>query len=163
MNTLSSVIISLFSLSQLALADSEEMGQPEQELLAKYLLQQLTSNTPDPILARLVGEEEAGEILKGEQSQTIATIVPAPPGLSTAGSKQHQTCELVSLLLLNTSLHSAWRRSQSWPLFPPHCIHIDCVGWCWLGYPRVIPGKNIFPPGPWACHTPTLSSAWLSS
>ena len=94
MNTLSSVIISLFSLSQLALADSEEMGQPEQELLAKYLLQQLTSNTPDPILARLVGEEEAGEILKGEQSQTIATIVPAPPGLSTAGSKQHQTCEL---------------------------------------------------------------------
>ena len=95
MNTLTSVIIiiSLLSLSQLTLADSEEMSQPEQELLAKYLLQQLTSNTPDPILARLVGEEEAGEILAGEQSQTIATIVPAPPGLSTAGSKQHQTCE----------------------------------------------------------------------
>ena len=93
MNTLSSVIISLLSLSQLARADSEEMSQPEQELLAKYLLQQLTSNTPDPILARLVGEEEAGEILAGEQSQTIATIVPAPPGLNTAGSKQHETCE----------------------------------------------------------------------
>ena len=93
MNTLTSVIISLLSLSQLTVADSEEMSQPEQELLAKYLLQQLTSNTPDPILARLVGEEDAGEILTGEQSQTIATIVPAPPGLSTAGSKQHQTCE----------------------------------------------------------------------
>ena len=93
MNTLTSVILSLISLSQLAMADSEEMSQPEQELLAKYLLQQLTSNTPDPILARLVGEEEAGEILAGEQSQTIATIVPAPPGLSTAGSKQHETCE----------------------------------------------------------------------
>ena len=93
MNTLTSVILSLISLSQLAVADSEEMSQPEQELLAKYLLQQLTSNTPDPILARLVGEEEAGEILAGEQSQTIATIVPAPPGLSTAGSKQHETCE----------------------------------------------------------------------
>ena len=130
MNTLTSVIISLLSLTQLAVADSEEMSQPEQELLAKYLLQQLTSNTPDPILARLVGEEEAGEILAGEQSQTIATIVPAPPGLSTAGSKQHQTCELVGLtiLVLNTGLQSAWRRSQSWPLFPPHCIHIDCVG-----------------------------------
>ena len=91
MTPLSSVLLSLISLSQLAMA--EEMSQPEQELLAKYLLQQLTSDTPDPILARLVREEEAGEILAGQQSQTIATIVPAPPGLSTAGSKQHETCE----------------------------------------------------------------------
>ena len=91
MTPLSSVLLSLLSLSQLAMA--EEMSQPEQELLAKYLLQQLTSDTPDPILARLVREEEAGEILAGQQSQTIATIVPAPPGLSTAGSKQHETCE----------------------------------------------------------------------
>jgi len=89
MTPLSSVLLSLLSLSQLAMA--EEMSQPEQELLAKYLLQQLTSDTPDPILARLVREEEAGEILAGQQSQTIATIVPAPPGLSTAGSKQHET------------------------------------------------------------------------
>ena len=81
---------------------------PEQELLAKYLLQQLTSNNPDPILARLVGEEEDGEILAGEQSQTIATIVPAPPGLSTAGSKQHQTCELVSWSVGLTSPLKYW-------------------------------------------------------
>ena len=47
----------------------------------------------------LVGEESDGEILTGEQSQTIATIVPAPPGLSTAGSKQHKTCELLGFTM----------------------------------------------------------------
>ena len=99
MNSLTVVLLSLFS-SLLVLADTEEMSQSEQELLAKYLLQQLAANNPDPILARLVGEEEEeeGEILAGQQSQTIATIVPAPPGLNTAGSKLHQTCEWTSLL-----------------------------------------------------------------
>ena len=101
MNSLTVVLLSLFS-SLVVLADTEEMSQTEQELLAKYLLQQLAANNPDPILARLVGEEEEeegpGEILAGQQSQTIATIVPAPPGLNTAGSKLHQTCEWTSLL-----------------------------------------------------------------
>merc|ERR1712001_636165 len=34
-----------------------------------------------------MGEED----LAGQQSQTVATFVPAPPGLNTASSKQHQT------------------------------------------------------------------------
>merc|ERR1712242_679879 len=58
------------------------MTRPEQELLAKYLLEQLTSDNPDPILARLARED-----LATEQSQTIATIVPAPPGLEKREEK----------------------------------------------------------------------------
>ena len=64
------------------------MTKPEQELLAKYLLEQLTSDTPDPILARLARED-----LAVSQSQTIATIVPAPPGINTPSQKQDKKCE----------------------------------------------------------------------
>ena len=66
------------------------MTKPEQELLAKYLLQQLISRDPDPeldpVLARLARADLAagrGGDLASEQSQTIATIVPAPPGLES--------------------------------------------------------------------------------
>ena len=71
------------------------MTKPEQELLAKYLLQQLTSkdSAVDPVLARLAREDLAAggdfaeDDLLHDQSQTIATIVPAPPGLDAAGDK----------------------------------------------------------------------------
>ena len=71
------------------------MTKPEQELLAKYLLQQLTSkdSAVDPVVARLAREDLAAggdfavEDLLNEQSQTIATIVPAPPGLDATGEK----------------------------------------------------------------------------
>ena len=68
------------------------MTRPEQELLAKYLLQQLKSDSPDPILARLD--------LSGEQSQTIATIVPAPPGLDTIGDVKQNKCKFSHILKL---------------------------------------------------------------
>ena len=71
-----------------------DMTKPEQELLAKYLLQQLISRDPDPeldpVLARLARADLAaglGGDLASEQSQTIATIVPAPPGLETGGAE----------------------------------------------------------------------------
>ena len=99
MKPLTAVLLSVLISSLAALAEPEELSPPEEELLAKYLLQQLTSNNPDPVLARLVGqEEEEEEDLAGQQSQTVATFVPAPPGLNTASSKQHQTCELEGLL-----------------------------------------------------------------
>ena len=64
-----------------------DMTKPEQELLAKYLLQQLISRDPDPeldpVLARLARADLAAGDLASEQSQTIATIVPAPPGLES--------------------------------------------------------------------------------
>ena len=72
------------------------MTKPEQELLAKYLLQQLTSkdSAVDPVLARLAREDLAAggdfaeDDLLQDQSQTIATIVPAPPGLDATGDKK---------------------------------------------------------------------------
>ena len=76
------------------------MTKPEEELLAKYLLQQLISRDPelDPVLARLARADlGAGGDLASEQSQTIATIVPAPPGLETSGpearSEDSDQCE----------------------------------------------------------------------
>ena len=83
-----SEVISLFS----------DMTKPEEELLAKYLLQQLISRDPevDPVLARLARADLGGD-LASEQSQTIATIVPAPPGLETSGpearSENTDQCE----------------------------------------------------------------------
>ena len=88
MKYLSSVLLfSVLSLGGEAGSD-QSMTRPEQELLAKYLLQQLTSDTPDPILARLARED-----LATEQSQTIATIVPAPPGLEKREEKHKEKCK----------------------------------------------------------------------
>jgi len=99
MTPTTSLIVGLFSilcLKQLQVVGIAEnldhrMSKPEQELLAKYLLQQLISKDPDPaidpIVARLARQDlesdyEAGD-LRQDSSQTIATIVPAPPGLSS--------------------------------------------------------------------------------
>lgn len=102
MTSVTSLIVRLFSilclkqLQVVGVAESlhEDMTKPEQELLAKYLLQQLISRDPDPeldpVLARLARADLAaglGGDLASEQSQTIATIVPAPPGLETGGAE----------------------------------------------------------------------------
>jgi len=103
MTSTTSLIVGLFSilcLKQLQVVGVAEnlnhrMTKPEQELLAKYLLQQLTSkdSAVDPVLARLAREDLAAggdfveDDLLHDQSQTIATIVPAPPGLDTTGDK----------------------------------------------------------------------------
>ena len=80
------------------------MTKPEQELLAKYLLQQLISRDPDPeldpVLARLARADLAAGDLASEQSQTIATIVPAPPGLESgpeSRSGDSDQCEFIGL------------------------------------------------------------------
>jgi len=104
----SSLVVGLFSILGLqqvqvvGVADSlhDHMTKPEQELLAKYLLQQLISpdHDPelDPIVARLTradqgaGDQYDAEVLSQEQSQTIATIVPAPPGLEPAPGSSSQ-------------------------------------------------------------------------
>ena len=85
---------SKFSLMFELILRFSDMTKPEQELLAKYLLQQLISRDPDPeldpVLARLARADLAaglGGDLASEQSQTIATIVPAPPGLETGGAE----------------------------------------------------------------------------
>ena len=73
------------------------MTKPEQELLAKYLLEQLISRDEeiiaDPVVARLA-REEAGDILETEGSQTIATIVPAPPGIDSGDKKNKDQCKI---------------------------------------------------------------------
>ena len=72
------------------------MTKPEQELLAKYLLQQLISreeeeqSIADPIIARL----SRGDDLVEQGSQTIATIVPAPPGIESTDNKSKDQCKL---------------------------------------------------------------------
>ena len=72
-----------------------DMTKPEQELLAKYLLQQLISHEEeeqsiaDPIIARL----SRGDDLVEQGSQTIATIVPAPPGIESTESKSKDQCK----------------------------------------------------------------------
>ena len=81
------LLLSVLSLGGEAETD-HSMTRPEQELLAKYLLEQLTSDNPDPILARLARED-----LQAEQSQTIATIVPAPPGLDKREEKHKEKCK----------------------------------------------------------------------
>jgi len=72
---------------------NDHMTKPEQELLAKYLLEQLISRDEeiiaDPVVARLA-REEAGDILESEGSQTIATIVPAPPGIDSGDKKNNK-------------------------------------------------------------------------
>lgn len=95
MTSVTSLLVGLFSilgLKQLQVVGvteslHDDMTKPEQELLAKYLLQQLISRDPDPeldpVLARLARADLAAGDLASEQSQTIATIVPAPPGLES--------------------------------------------------------------------------------
>ena len=81
------LLLSVLSLGGEAETD-HSMTRPEQELLAKYLLEQLTSDNPDPILARLARDD-----LQTQQSQTIATIVPAPPGLDKREEKHKEKCK----------------------------------------------------------------------
>jgi len=112
MTSTTSLIVGLFSilcLKQLQVVGVAEnsdhrMTKPEQELLAKYLLQQLISKDPDPsldpVVARLTHDEvrrltrdhlsDSGAYsdLSQEQSQISATIVPAPPGLSSSKDKK---------------------------------------------------------------------------
>ena len=87
------LLCEIFSL-QILFAD---MTKPEQELLAKYLLEQLISRDEeiiaDPVVARLA-REEAGDILESEGSQTIATIVPAPPGIDSGDKKNKDQCKI---------------------------------------------------------------------
>ena len=88
------------------------MTKPEQELLAKYLLQQLLARDPDPeldpVLARLARADLAASDLASEQSQTIATIVPAPPGLETSGpearTENTDQCESLENLVLESGI-----------------------------------------------------------
>ena len=75
------------------------MSKPEQELLAKYLLQQLISRDSDPeldpVVARLARADlVASGDLASEQSQAHATIVPAPPGLNSAPEARSEDSDL---------------------------------------------------------------------
>ena len=76
-----------------------DMSKPEQELLAKYLLQQLISRDADPeldpVVARLARADLAASgDLASEQSQAHATIVPAPPGLNSAPEARSEDSDL---------------------------------------------------------------------
>jgi len=117
MTSVTSLIVRLFSilclkqLQVVGVAESlhDDMSKPEQELLAKYLLQQLISRDSDPeldpVVARLARADLAASgDLASEQSQAHATIVPAPPGLNSAAEARSEDSDLYKQTKLKFSM-----------------------------------------------------------